>query len=106
MISQKYTTAALITGAAASARHRARAGAGGYAVILHAIIRARTPKGYTTITAAGGRASVVPADLADYEGARLHLQQRSRPADTAVNNAGEFEPDDMETPLQSPPPSL
>jgi NAD(P)-dependent dehydrogenase (short-subunit alcohol dehydrogenase family) len=94
--------AALITGAgrrigAAIALTLARAG---YGVVLHANhSREDAERLAAAIAGAGGRASVVLADLADHEAVR-----RLVPAAAAfgqltllVNNAGEFEPDDIET---------
>jgi NAD(P)-dependent dehydrogenase (short-subunit alcohol dehydrogenase family) len=94
--------AALITGAgrrigAAIALVLARAG---YAVILHANhSREDAERLATTITAAGGRASVVLADLADHEAVRGLVPAAAAfdPLTLLVNNAGEFEPDDIET---------
>jgi NAD(P)-dependent dehydrogenase (short-subunit alcohol dehydrogenase family) len=93
---------ALITGAgrrigAAITLGLARAG---YAVVLHAHhSREEAEKLAGVITGAGGRAHVVLADLAYDEAVRGLI-----PAATAfgrltllVNNAGEFEPDDIET---------
>jgi NAD(P)-dependent dehydrogenase (short-subunit alcohol dehydrogenase family) len=93
---------ALVTGAsrrigAAIALALARAG---YAVVLHANnSREDAERLAATIKGAGGRAGVVLADFADHEAVRGLV-----PAATAfgkltllVNNAGEFEPDDIET---------
>ena len=93
---------ALVTGAgrrigAAIALVLARAG---YAVVLHANnSRDDAEKLASTIMGAGGQARVVLADLADREAVRGLV-----PAAAAfggltllVNNAGEFEPDDIET---------
>jgi NAD(P)-dependent dehydrogenase (short-subunit alcohol dehydrogenase family) len=93
---------ALVTGAsrrigAAIAVTLARAG---YAVVLHANnSREDAERLAATIKGAGGRAGVVLADFADHEAVRGLM-----PAATVfgkltllVNNAGEFEPDDIET---------
>jgi NAD(P)-dependent dehydrogenase (short-subunit alcohol dehydrogenase family) len=93
---------ALVTGAsrrigAAIALTLARAG---YAVVLHANnSREDAERLAATIKGAGGRAGVVLADFADHEAVRGLV-----PAATVfgkltllVNNAGEFEPDDIET---------
>ena len=93
---------ALVTGAgrrigAAIALALARAG---YAVVLHANnSRDDAERLASTIMGAGGQAHVVLADLADHEAVRGLV-----PAAAAfgrltllVNNAGEFEPDDIET---------
>jgi len=94
--------AALITGAgrrigATIAFALARAG---YAVVLHANnSREDAERLAKVIVGAGGQASVVLADLAEHDAVRGLI-----PAATAfgqltllVNNAGEFEPDDIET---------
>lgn len=99
---KKAAGAALVTGAgrrigAAIALALVRAG---YSVVLHANnSRDDAERLAATITGAGGRASVVLADLADDEAVRGLV-----PAAAAfgrltllVNNAGEFEPDDIET---------
>jgi len=101
-IAIKMPRTALITGAgrrigAAIALALARAG---YGVILHANnSREDAERLAAAITGAGGRAGVVLADLADHEAVSGLV-----PAATAfgqltllVNNAGEFEPDDIET---------
>jgi NAD(P)-dependent dehydrogenase (short-subunit alcohol dehydrogenase family) len=93
---------ALVTGAgrrigAAIALALARAG---YAVVLHANnSRDDAERLASAIMGAGGHAHVVLADLADHEAVRGLM-----PAAAAfgrltllVNNAGEFEPDDIET---------
>ena len=93
---------ALVTGAArrigaAIALALARAG---YAVLVHANnSRDDAERLASTIMGAGGQARVVLADLADHEAVRGLV-----PAAAAfgrltllVNNAGEFEPDDIET---------
>jgi NAD(P)-dependent dehydrogenase (short-subunit alcohol dehydrogenase family) len=72
----------------------------GYAVVLHANnSREDAERLAAAIKGAGGCASVVLADLADHEAV-----QRLIPSTAAfgqlsllVNNAGEFEPDDIET---------
>jgi NAD(P)-dependent dehydrogenase (short-subunit alcohol dehydrogenase family) len=99
---QGVARTALITGAgrrigAAIALALARAG---YSVILHAnTSREDAEKLAATIVGAGAKARVVLADLADPEAVRGLV-----PAAAAfgrltllVNNAGEFEPDDIET---------
>src|SRR5262245_66171649 len=96
------TRTALVTGAgrrigAAIARALARAE---YAVVLHANnSREDAERLASAIVGAGGEAHVVLADLADHEAVRGLM-----PAAAAfgrltllVNNAGEFEPDDIET---------
>jgi NAD(P)-dependent dehydrogenase (short-subunit alcohol dehydrogenase family) len=96
------TRTALVTGAgrrigAAIALALARAG---YSVVLHANnSRDDAERRASAIVGAGGRAHVVLADLADGEAVRGLV-----PAAAAfgrltllVNNAGEFEPDDIET---------
>jgi NAD(P)-dependent dehydrogenase (short-subunit alcohol dehydrogenase family) len=93
--------AALITGAG---RRIGRAIAlvlsrAGYAVVLHAhSSRAEAEKLAAEIVGAGGRAAVVLADLADH-----HAVRGLVPAAAAfgsltllINNAGEFEPDEIE----------
>jgi len=93
---------ALVTGAgrrigAAIALALARAG---YAVVLHANnSRDDAERLASAIMGAGGQAHVVLADLADHDAVRGLV-----PAAVAfgrltllVNNAGEFEPDDIET---------
>ena len=94
--------AALITGAgrrigAAIALALARAG---YAVVLHANnSREDAERLSAAITGAGGRASVVLADLADHEAVRGLVPAAAAFGQLSllVNNAGEFEPDDIET---------
>src|SRR5215470_14137602 len=96
------THTALVTGAgrrigAAIALALARAG---YAVVLHANnSREDAERLASAILGAGGQAHVVLADLSDHEAVRGLV-----PAAAAfgrltllVNNAGEFEPDDIET---------
>lgn len=100
--SKDSTRTALITGGgrrigAAIALALARAG---YSVVLHANnSRDDAETLAATIAGAGGKAGVVLADLADHEAVRGLV-----PAAAAfgkltllVNNAGEFEPDDIET---------
>ena len=94
--------AALITGAgrrigAAIALALARAG---YGVVLHAHnSREDAERLAAAISGAGGRASVVLADLADHEAVRgiVPASAAFGPLSLLVNNAGEFEPDDIET---------
>jgi NAD(P)-dependent dehydrogenase (short-subunit alcohol dehydrogenase family) len=99
---QGVVRTALITGAgrrigAAITLSLARAG---YSVILHAnTSRQEAERLAATVIGAGGKARVVLADLADHEAVRGLV-----PAAAAfgrltllVNNAGEFEPDDIET---------
>ena len=98
----KPARTALITGGgrrigAAIARALSRAG---YAVVLHANrSRAEAESLAEELTGAGGRASVVLADLAEHAAVEGLI-----PAAAAygaltllVNNAGAFEPDDIET---------
>ncbi|HKS86832.1 MAG TPA: SDR family oxidoreductase [Pseudolabrys sp.] len=93
---------ALITGAArrigaAIALSLARAG---YAVVLHANnSREDAERLAQTIAASGGRARVVLADLADQDAVRGLVPAATAfgPLTLLVNNAGEFEPDDVET---------
>lgn len=93
---------ALITGAArrigaAIALSLARAG---YAVVLHANnSREDAERLAQTIAASGGRARVVLADLADQDAVRGLVPAAAAfgPLTLLVNNAGEFEPDDVET---------
>lgn len=100
--SEDVTPAALITGAgrrigAAIALALVRAG---YSVVLHANNSREDAEALAAAIAdAGGKAGVVLADLADHESVRSLV-----PAAAAfgrltllVNNAGEFEPDDIET---------
>ncbi len=94
--------AALITGAgrrigATIALALARAG---YAVVLHANhSREDAERLAHAITGAGARASVVLADLADSDAVRGLIPSAAAfgPLTLLVNNAGEFEPDDIET---------
>jgi NAD(P)-dependent dehydrogenase (short-subunit alcohol dehydrogenase family) len=94
--------AALITGAgrrigAAIARALARAG---YAVALHAHrSRAEAETLAGEIVEAGGRASVVLADLADHDAVRGLIKAAAAfgPLTLLVNNAGAFEPDEIAT---------
>jgi len=72
----------------------------GYAVVLHAHrSRAEAEKLAGEIQAAGGSASVVLADLADHEAVRGLVPAAAAfgPLTLLVNNAGAFEPDDIET---------
>lgn len=93
---------ALITGAArrigaAIALSLARAG---YAVVLHANnSREDAERLAQTIATSGGRARVVLADLADQDAVRGLVPAAAAfgPLTLLVNNAGEFEPDDVET---------
>jgi NAD(P)-dependent dehydrogenase (short-subunit alcohol dehydrogenase family) len=92
--------AALITGAgrrigSAIARVLSHAG---YAVVLHANrSRADAEKLAAEIIAAGGQAAVVLADLSDHEAVRGLVPAASAfgPLTLLVNNAGEFEPDEI-----------
>ena len=94
--------AALITGAArrigaAIALVLARAG---YAVVLHANnSREDAERLAEAITNSGGRASVVLADPTDRDAVRGLIPAAAAfgPLTLLVNNAGEFEPDDIET---------
>ena len=94
--------AALITGAgrrigAAIALTLARAG---YAVVLHANhSREDAERLASAIAGAGGRASVVLGDFADHEVVRGIIPAAAAFGQLTllVNNAGEFEPDDIET---------
>ena len=94
--------AALVTGGArrigaALARALAREG---YAVILHANrSRGDAEKLAAEIEAAGGRAHVVLADLADPEAVDGLIAAAAAfgPLTLLVNNAGEFEPDEIMT---------
>lgn len=94
--------AALITGAgrrigATIALALARAG---YAVVLHANnSREDAERLAAAITGAGGRAGVVLADLTDHEAVRGLIPAAAAFGQLTllVNNAGEFEPDDIET---------
>ena len=99
--SDKRARAALITGAgrrigAAVARALARAG---YAVALHAHrSRAEAERLAAEIDGAGGRAAVVLADLADAAAVRglVPAAMAFGPLTLLVNNASEFEPDQIE----------
>ena len=94
--------AALITGSArrigaAIARVLAREG---YALALHANrSRGEAEKLAAEIAAAGGRARVVLADLADPKAVDGLIAAAAAigPLTLLVNNAGEFEPDEIET---------
>jgi NAD(P)-dependent dehydrogenase (short-subunit alcohol dehydrogenase family) len=100
-ISKTMQRAALITGAGrrigrAIALALSRAG---YAVVLHANrSRAESEKLAAEITAAGGRAAVVLADLADAEAVRGLVPAAGAfgALTLLVNNASVFEPDDIE----------
>jgi NAD(P)-dependent dehydrogenase (short-subunit alcohol dehydrogenase family) len=93
--------AALITGAG---RRIGRAIAlvlsrAGFAVVLHANrSRAEAEKLAAEILGAGGRATVVLADLADHDAVRGLIPAASvfGALTLLVNNAGEFEPDEIE----------
>ncbi len=99
---QKTPRAALITGAGrrigkAIALAMSQAG---YALVLHAHrSRGEAEALAATIKAAGGRAAVVVADLADYDAVRglVPAACAFQPLTLLVNNAGEFEPDEIET---------
>jgi NAD(P)-dependent dehydrogenase (short-subunit alcohol dehydrogenase family) len=94
--------AALVTGAgrrigATIALSLARAG---YSVVLHANhSREDAERLAAAIKASGGRAAVVLADLADHEAVRglVPAAMAFGQLTLLVNNAGEFEPDDIET---------
>lgn len=92
---------ALITGGgrrigAAIARALARAG---YAVVLHTRTRQPAEQLAAEIVDAGGQARVVVGDLADTQALRGLVPAASAfgPLTLLVNNAGEFEPDDIAT---------
>lgn len=99
---QETKCTALVTGAGrrigrAIARALARAG---YAVALHArASRAEAEAVAGEIAAGGGRATVVLADLTDHEALRGLVAAAAAfgPLTLLVNNAGAFEPDDIET---------
>src|SRR5262245_26257199 len=101
-IAKNVSCAALITGAgrrigATIALTLARAG---YSVVLHAHnSREDAERLAATITGAGGRARVVLADLADHDAVRRIIPASAAfgPLTLLVNNAGEFEPDEIET---------
>jgi NAD(P)-dependent dehydrogenase (short-subunit alcohol dehydrogenase family) len=101
-IAKNVSCAALITGAgrrigATIALTLARAG---YSVVLHAHnSREDAERLAATITGAGGRARVVLADLADHDAVRgiIPASAAFGPLTLLVNNAGEFEPDEIET---------
>src|SRR6478735_8285862 len=101
-IAKNAPRAALITGAgrrigAAIALTLARAG---YSVVLHANnSREDAERLAAAIAGAGGHASVVLADLADHEAVRGLVPAAAAFGQLTllVNNAGEFEPDDIET---------
>jgi NAD(P)-dependent dehydrogenase (short-subunit alcohol dehydrogenase family) len=98
---QSTPRAALITGAGrrigrAIALALSRAG---YAVVLHAhSSRAEAEKLAAEIVGVGGRAAVVLADLADHNAVRGLVPAAAAfgPLTLLVNNAGEFEPDEIE----------
>jgi len=98
----KNPRTALVTGAARRigaviALALARAG---YGVVLHAHnSREDAERLAEAINGAGGRARVVLADLADHEAVRgiIPASAAFGPLVLLVNNAGEFEPDDIET---------
>jgi NAD(P)-dependent dehydrogenase (short-subunit alcohol dehydrogenase family) len=72
----------------------------GYAVVLHANnSREDAERLAAAIVGAGGRASVVLADLTDHEAVRGLIPSAAAFGQLSflVNNAGEFEPDDIET---------
>lgn len=72
----------------------------GYAVVLHAHrSRGDAEKLAAEITAAGGQAHVVLADLAEHEAVRKLVAAAAAfgPLTLLVNNAGVFEPDEIET---------
>jgi NAD(P)-dependent dehydrogenase (short-subunit alcohol dehydrogenase family) len=99
---RNITRLALITGSARRigatiALALARAG---YAVVLHANnSREEAERLAAAIKGAGGRASVVLADLADHEAVQRLIPSAAAFGQLSllVNNAGEFEPDDIET---------
>lgn len=101
-VRQAMSRAALITGggrrigrAIALALSRA-----GYAVVLHAhSSRAEAERLAAEITGAGGRASVVLADLADPAAVRglVPAARAFGPLTLLVNSAAEFEPDEIQT---------
>ena len=99
---QATARAALITGAGrriGSAIALALAHAG-YAVVLHAHrSRAEAERLAGEIVGAGGRASVVLADLADREAVRglVPTAHAFGPLTLLVNSAAEFEPDEIQT---------
>ena len=98
----KTTQAALITGAGrrigrAIALALSRAG---YAVVLHAhASRSEAEKLAAEILAAGGRAAVVLADLADQDAVRKLVPAAAAfgPLTLLVNSASVFEPDEIES---------
>lgn len=98
---QETRGGALITGGgrrigAAIARVLARAG---YAVMLHTRTRAPAERLAAEIEQAGGRARVILGDLADAEALRGVIPAAAAfgPLTLLVNNAGEFEPDEIAT---------
>jgi NAD(P)-dependent dehydrogenase (short-subunit alcohol dehydrogenase family) len=101
-VASSHPRAALITGAGrriGRAIALVLAGAG-YAVVLHANrSRAEAEKLAAEIAAGGGRAAVVLADLADHEAVRGLVPAAAAfgPLTLLVNNAGEFERDEIES---------
>ena len=101
-VRQAMPRAALITGAGrrigrAIALALSRAG---YAVVLHAhTSRAEAERLAAEIAGAGGRASVVLADLADPAAVRglIPAARAFGPLTLLVNSAAEFEPDEIRT---------
>jgi len=101
-ITKSVPRTALITGSgrrigAAIALALARAG---YSVVLHAHnSREDAERLAAAIVGAGGRASVVLADLTEHDAVRGLVPAASAFGSLTllVNNAGEFEPDDIET---------
>ena len=99
---QRSARTALITGGgrrigAAIARALSRAG---YAVVLHANrSRAEAEKLAEELVGAGGRAAVVLADLAQHDAVAGLIPAAAAfgPLTLLVNNAGAFEPDEIET---------
>ena len=94
--------AALITGAGRRIGHAIALALShaGYAVVLHAhASRAEAEKLAAELVLAGGRAAVVLADLADHDAVRGLIPAACAfgPLTLLVNNAGEFEPDEIET---------
>jgi NAD(P)-dependent dehydrogenase (short-subunit alcohol dehydrogenase family) len=98
---EKTTQAALITGAGrrigrAIALALSRAG---YAIVLHAnASRSEAEKLAAEIMAAGGRAAVVLADLADRDAVRKLIPAATAfgPLTLLVNSASVFDPDEIE----------
>ncbi|HET9714995.1 MAG TPA: SDR family oxidoreductase [Pseudolabrys sp.] len=100
--SKNIQRAALITGSAkriGASIARGLAGAG-YSVVLHANRSREDAEGLAAeIVEGGGRARVVLADLSDAEAVRGLIPAAAAFGQLTllVNNAGEFEPDDIET---------